>query len=652
MVDVDVAAAGNGLQFDHIHMYADAVEELSVYKELETRWNAFDSKFAAEGGDDIAKGREIFASLNGGKAVDPSAYQSSGRDVVRQLVCGAGFRVTGYHDGAESRSVIVTTPDASGAKFVVTAPQQDGAAGEPAAKRAKSSAAYDHFASAHLERFKSEQAGRQGVAALAFNTPDAGAIARAYAEKHPALVVAPMHEYEGGTVKVFEAFAYYQAGKAAVADRGTVLRFVEYGAGAPRRLLPGLEPVEAAFPTRTAVAYSDHWVSNVVDRKQFLSTLEDTLGFRPKVDFNAGVVAAGEAIIESTVTGNAPAFVANSPAEALPNQQQIYLPINNALSEVGHVHLFIEEIGQGIQHIASRIEDLPAFISLNNAQREMTGEGFSFLRIPRSYYGIYREGDLAKVAGVSAALAGELYAALRGAALVDGFGAVNMDITDAQIADACAAVSGFAAVRTAVAESVRRGRYNNMYALLGDHFDEAQYLKIVQNHILVDLQAGDVLFQIFTSCILQREAGVEAPFLEFIQRVCSAKLGADGKPKPVRPGCGGFGIRNFLTLFLSIEVSKAMTNREEALAKGDAPRAKLAGDQVRTLTEQLDVSNPVLTDIAEAMTAEADALAAGNTAAAAEQRAKKEGGNERLKTISAEYKAKMGAIREEIAKLG
>ena len=33
---------------------------------------------------------------------------------------------------------------------------------------------------------------------------------------------------------------------------------------------------------------------------------QDTLGFTPKVDFNAGVVAAGEAQIESTVTGNTP----------------------------------------------------------------------------------------------------------------------------------------------------------------------------------------------------------------------------------------------------------------------------------------------------------------------------------------------------------
>ena len=53
-------------------------------------------------------------------------------------------------------------------------------------------------------------------------------------------------------------------------------------------------------------SFPDHWVSNVIDREQYLSTLNDVLGFEPKVNFNAGVVAAGEAIIESTVTGNTP----------------------------------------------------------------------------------------------------------------------------------------------------------------------------------------------------------------------------------------------------------------------------------------------------------------------------------------------------------
>jgi predicted RNase H-like nuclease (RuvC/YqgF family) len=34
----------------------------------------------------------------------------------------------------------------------------------------------------------------------------------------------------------------------------------------------------------------------------------------------------------------------------------------------------------------------------------------------------------------------------------------------------------------------------------------------------------------------------------------------------MRPGCGGFGIRNFLTLFLSIEVNKAMSDLAAARA--------------------------------------------------------------------------------------
>ena len=45
------------------------------------------------------------------------------------------------------------------------------------------------------------------------------------------------------------------------------------------------------------------------------------------------------------------------------------------------------------------------------------------------------------------------------------------------------------------------------------------------------------------------------------------KPGEDGEGTcaPIRPGCGGFGIRNFLTLFLSIEVSKAMLDSQLAI---------------------------------------------------------------------------------------
>jgi hypothetical protein len=68
-----------------------------------------------------------------------------------------------------------------------------------------------------------------------------------------------------------------------------------------------------------------------------------------KVNFNAGVVGAGEAVIESTVTGNSP-LKKLTLETVLQDQSQVYLPINNALSSVGHVFLFLDQLGQGEKH--------------------------------------------------------------------------------------------------------------------------------------------------------------------------------------------------------------------------------------------------------------------------------------------------------------
>ena len=117
------------------------------------------------------------------------------------------------------------------------------------------------------------------------------------------------------------------------------------------------------------------------------------------------------------------------------------------------------------------------------------------------------------------------------------------------------------------------------------------YLCIVRNKILVDVQGEDLLYQIFTSTVLQRVAGQEAPFLEFIQRVCSCETNEDGVCKPIKPGCGGFGIRNFLTLFLSIEVSKAMNDLTEAKLQNDEAGAAMAQHRVGLFTDQLNESS-------------------------------------------------------------
>lgn len=95
--------------------------------------------------------------------------------------------------------------------------------------------------------------------------------------------------------------------------------------------------------------------------------------------------------------------------------------------------------------------------------------------------------------------------------------------------------------REAIIGSILRSRYKNLFPLLQKHISENSYLGIVRNQILVDVQGEDILYQIFTCNILQREAGDEAPFFEFIQRVCSECKGKNGCPAKIKPGCGGFG---------------------------------------------------------------------------------------------------------------
>lgn len=387
-------------------------------------------------------------------------------------------------------------------------------------------------------------------------------------------------------------------------------------------------------------AFFDHWVSNVVDRLGFMKTLSETLGFTPKVDFNAGVVAAGEAQIESTVIGNTPAVSASFTVDdALVDQHQLYLPINNALSEVGHVHFYIKELGQGVQHIASRVPDLVELIGRTNKFRKMTGNGFTFLNIPRSYYGTLTVANI-ESAGVSAETANALYKRLLEKDLVSktGITKIDMDI------DCCNYhLKGLEGGDSAkVHKVILQSKFNNLIKLLGNNLSDETLLKIVENKILVDVQGNDVLYQIFTSCVLQQTDGDEAPFLEFIQRVCSDRKDSNGKALPLRPGCGGFGIRNFLTLFLSIEVSKAMRAMETAEHPDDV---KLAEDQIKCYTQQLDESNPILTAISDAMTGEGDARHEGNDKLIEEWLAKKETAQKALEECSLKYKTRMHKLR-------
>eukprot|EP01062_Namystynia_karyoxenos_P038526 TRINITY_DN2795_c0_g1_i1.p1 TRINITY_DN2795_c0_g1~~TRINITY_DN2795_c0_g1_i1.p1 ORF type:complete len:721 (+),score=293.91 TRINITY_DN2795_c0_g1_i1:99-2261(+) len=683
-----------GVRFHHVQLFADSIAPTSFYKQLEGSLNrlaqmgSFDPfsggmRFLPHGAlpSRVAQGREEWTKIvTGPDCMDPAKYQPSGQDMVEQLIAGLGWRLTAEYVGTATRSVLVASSDAIGVKFVVTTKREDGQYSEVDAEP------YFHFRREHLDRFYGAHAGRPGVAVLGFEVEEGSVdqILERYRTLHPKLLVhkdpyvytdertiqsgARTEQMVLGTMKTVDVFAYYMDKPGSAADRGTVLRFVErtgtYGSqpgfSNPSGVLPGLVDVPARFDGTTVPCYSDHWVSNVRDRDGFIETLRSTLGFTPKVNFNAGVVAAGEAIIESTVAGNTAPIQSHQKEVILKDQSQVYLPINNALSEVGHVHGFIAEIGQGVQHLASRVHNLTGLIERVNNYRKITGRGFSFLNIPRSYYGFLQQRDLVK-AGASEGLARELMGALEQSGLVSNTGIVAIDITDARI-DAvqlpAAARAEYAKIAPQLRTVIKRGRYSNMFSLLRDHIDESKYLQIVENMVLVDIQGQDILYQIFTSNILQRKAGDEAPFLEFIERVCAECKDADGNPCPIRPGCGGFGIRNFLTLFLSIEVSKAMRKVEVAKAAGNATALANAQEEVDTLTAQMNESNPVLTDISDAMTAEGEALEEADKTddpqrkkalqqTAEKHRIIKEQGQERLKQVSDHYKALMAKIRQK-----
>jgi len=400
----------------------------------------------------------------------------------------------------------------------------------------------------------------------------------------------------------------------------------------------------------------------VISRVGFLLTLEQTIGFVPKVDFNAGVVAAGEAQIESTVTGNSSPLITSDPEEALRDRAQVFLPTNNALSPVGHVHWYLEELGQGVQHIASRVASLPAYVQRANDMRAITGEGVTFLNIPRTYYGLLEpallvhggaDGELLTAdcpTGLEEEQALVLIAALRDAELVDNAGALSLDADegaiDLALGDVAAYRDASEATKAMVHAVLRRSIYVNLYKLMGEQLPEATYLSIVRNKILIDVQGEDVLMQIFTSVVLQREAGTEAPFLEFIQRVCAQCSDGTQTCKPIRPGCGGFGIRNFLTLFLSIEVSKAMLDSQRASGEGREAEAEYHKRRVALFTQQLVEANPILTEISDCMTGEGKAIDAGEAAAASQWGRRKQAANHALAECSRKYNALMGELRE------
>lgn len=700
------------VEFSHVHIYVDRLEDLAVYKQFEEQlnelgrrkrlWTIHSSYQELSQTDKIQKSRELWQSIIEGTSgddvdinvkslslgemeVEPEKeFNAHNRDVVRQMIAGFGFRILGAcYPGVKtkmtttnSRSLLLTSRDPKGIQVLVTAIDPHKNEGEGA--ETLDEPTYHHLDASRVRTFYSAHHQRQGIAVLAFWVDDVQSIYKRYQSLHPKLV-SHYQEYNKNAekddvilVKMLEVFSFYQehkkGGQVREADKGTVLRFMQMLPHCQKHL-PGLETVEATFDEDSHAAYCDHWVSNVINRTEFLEILHDTLDFEMKVDFNAGVVAAGEAQIESTVAGNSSTLLIHDKEVALRDQSQVYLPINNALSQVGHVHSFLQEIGQGVQHVASRVNDLVSFVQQVNDQRRITGEGFTFLNIPRSYYGVLTLSDLKQV--VSIEYAPHVWEILEKNHLLALDGAVDLDLSEATL-DATILSESFdnftwqneyTLKKDELLQTILLSRYRNLYGVLGERLTGEKYLAIVRNQILVDIQGDDLLYQIFTCKVLHRQANEEAPFFEFIQRVCSEdsreddEHGCRGLPK-IRPGCGGFGIRNFLTLFLSIEVSKAMRGVANARASGDEAKQIYEQTRVDYFTAQLNESNPILTEISNAMKDEGRLrqrqlleakLCPDQVESIAKQiqeaSERKHRGNMKLMAVSAKYNDLMKALR-------
>ena len=113
------------IQFSHIQLYVDYLEHVNEYKSYEDSIN----KFHHEYGDDksvldLNRGKEIWNSIQEDAPAMTENYSSHGRDVVKQLIAGFGFRVTGCYPpidiASPTKTVLVTSSDPKGVQIVVT----------------------------------------------------------------------------------------------------------------------------------------------------------------------------------------------------------------------------------------------------------------------------------------------------------------------------------------------------------------------------------------------------------------------------------------------------------------------------------------------------------------------------------------------------
>jgi hypothetical protein len=144
--------ANLNVSFSHVQLYVDRVEDIEVYKELERSLNEYAAKrssseqeTASATGESIDERRKLWESLTTSRGTqEKTLFIPQNRDVVKQLIVGFGFRVTGYrfpdqqdnndnddNNKANTRSLLITSRDSSGVQIIVTANTKNGEEDSP-----------------------------------------------------------------------------------------------------------------------------------------------------------------------------------------------------------------------------------------------------------------------------------------------------------------------------------------------------------------------------------------------------------------------------------------------------------------------------------------------------------------------------------------
>jgi hypothetical protein len=112
------------VSFSHIQLYVDNVEELQVYKQLEDRLYSYCTKLSLmKNYPSYEEKVQLWKSLLSPEGVGKTevSFFPQNRDVVKQLLVGLGFRVSGSYYDNSTRSVLITSRESEGVQILVTA---------------------------------------------------------------------------------------------------------------------------------------------------------------------------------------------------------------------------------------------------------------------------------------------------------------------------------------------------------------------------------------------------------------------------------------------------------------------------------------------------------------------------------------------------